>query len=74
VSAMTKRLVLATMVVVLVFGIATLMMPTDAFAKGKPHKPPKCKWCPQTIEIGDVVCTLDACGFDCVYSCPLPFP
>lgn len=35
------------------------------------RKPPKpCPNCPSTIVIGGKVCTLEACGFDCVYTCP----
>ncbi len=73
-TTMGRKLILTALVFVLVFGIATLMLPTDTFAKGKPPKPPTCPWCPETIVIGDVVCTLEACGFDCVYSCPFPLP
>jgi hypothetical protein len=34
-------------------------------------KPKPCPNCPSTIVIGGKVCTLEACGFDCVYTCPL---
>ena len=62
-------------------GTATFMIMGDtctrhcgfcSVAKGKP-KPPPCD-CPETIELpnGDV-CVLVACGFDCVYVCPLPW-
>lgn len=61
-----RKIVIVLVVLALVTGVA-------AMAKGKPSKPPECPWCPPTIEMGDVVCTLDACGFDCVYTCPLPF-
>ena len=42
-----------------------------ALAKGKPGGN-KCPNCPSTIEVGGITCTLEACGFDCVYSCPFP--
>lgn len=69
-----RKLGMLALVLVLVVGFAALMMTPDAYAKGKKPKPPACPYCPETIVIGDMVCTLDACGFDCVYSCPLPFP
>ena len=54
-----------------IFGIYLLLTPTSTFAKGKP-KPPPCD-CPETIELPNgTVCTLEACGFDCVYVCPFP--
>jgi len=56
----------------LVAGVCLLVAPSAALAKGKP-KPPPCP-CPETIELPDgTVCVLEACGDDCVYSCPLPF-
>lgn len=70
-SALIKKVMTIGVVLTLVFGIATLMVMPDTQAKGKPDK--TCKWCPETIEVGGVVCTLEACGFDCVYSCPFPF-
>ena len=44
------------------------LLATDAYAR----KPPKCTTCSQTITLPDGrVCTLVACGSDCVYQCPL---
>ena len=41
--------------------------------KGKKPKPTPCQ-CAETIELPDgTVCTLEDCGSDCVYACPLPF-
>ena len=73
-NTLAKKLVLLTLVLALVLGAAALLMPTDTYAKGKPPKPSQCPWCPETIMIGGVVCTLEACGSDCVYSCPFPGP
>ena len=41
---------------------------SGAVGAGKPPKP--CPNCPSTIVVGGKVCTLAACGFDCVYTCP----
>ena len=60
------------LIAVLVVGLCALLMPSAAFAKGKPQPPP-CP-CPDTIELPDgTVCVLVSCGFDCVYECPFPF-
>jgi hypothetical protein len=48
--------------------LAALLAP-DAVAK---PKPPSCLNCAATIQVGGITCTLSACGFDCVYTCPLP--
>lgn len=73
-NSLTKRIVTAVLVLALAMGVTALLTPSDAYAKGKPPKPPKCKWCDPTITLPDgTVCTLEACGFDCVYTCPLPF-
>jgi hypothetical protein len=48
--------------------LAALLAPA---AVAKP-KPPSCSNCPATIQVGGITCTLAACGFDCVYACPLP--
>lgn len=69
-----KRFVLSALVIALVFGVSALMTSTDTVAKGKPNKPPKCENCPPTITLPDgTVCTLDFCGSDCGYTCPMPF-
>lgn len=40
---------------------------------GGPPGGGSCNNCPEEIDLGNgLVCTLDACGSDCVYSCPLP--
>lgn len=50
------------------FAVATLSS-SNAFAG---HKPPRCPNCAPTITLPDGrVCTLSACGSDCVYTCPL---
>lgn len=62
------RLALAAAVAALFAAFLVVFAPVDAFA-GK--KPPKCTNCPQTITLPDGrVCTLSACGSDCVYTCP----
>ena len=63
------RFAVATFAVAaLAAGIAALSA-TDAYASRKPPKP--CPNCAPTITLPDGrVCTLDACGFDCVYTCP----
>jgi hypothetical protein len=48
--------------------VGALMAPV---ALAKP-KPPSCPTCPSTITVGGITCTLSACGFDCVYTCPFP--
>jgi len=59
---------LAVLLLVLVVGLLAV---TLAMGRGRP-RPPRCD-CPETITLpnGDV-CTLSACGSDCVYTCPLP--
>lgn len=73
-SEFMKKIVTTVLVLAMVAGITALMTSSDTLAKGKPPKPPKCPWCSPTIDLGGVTCTLEACGFDCVYNCPLPFP
>ncbi|UCC29512.1 MAG: hypothetical protein JSU86_15075 [Phycisphaerales bacterium] len=72
---MTRRMkIVGTLaaIAVLVVSVCVLVAPDAALAKGKP-KPPPCP-CPETIELPDgTVCVLEACGFDCVYTCPFPF-
>jgi hypothetical protein len=58
------RLLTALAVLALAFTSGGIVM-----AGKKPPKP--CPNCPSTIVIGGKVCTLEACGFDCVYTCPL---
>jgi|GEM_PF-3298659 len=61
------------LVALMAVAFCAIVAPTTAMAKGKP-KPPPCD-CPETIDLGNgIICTLVDCGFDCVYSCPLPFP
>ena len=51
------------------FAVASLAS-APALAGKKPPKP--CPNCAPTITLPDGrVCTLSACGFDCVYTCPL---
>jgi len=54
------------------FGFVALATPEPAFAgkggKGGPPPPPPCG-CAEVIVIGDLVCVLEDCGFDCVYAC-----
>jgi hypothetical protein len=73
-NALVRKIVTTALVLALVAGITALMTSPDTNAKGKKPKPDPCPWCDDTIIIGGMECTLDACGFDCVYSCPLPFP
>lgn len=64
---MTKRI----LVVFLVLAVVAVLAASIAVGKGKPQ-PPSCD-CPETITLPNgSVCTLEACGFDCVYVCPLP--
>ena len=66
----------------LAFGAYAIFVPGAAIAgkgggggngKGGGNQPPACG-CAEVIVLPDgTVCTLDACGSDCVYSCPLPF-
>ena len=59
------------LVVLLVIGLCAVLSPDSAMAK-KPQPPP-CP-CPDPLVLPDgTVCELEACGFDCVYSCPFPF-
>ncbi len=60
--------------VAVVFGLVLLagaiagVLSTSAYSK--PPKP-KCPNCAPTITLPDGrVCTLEACGSDCVYTCP----
>lgn len=48
--------------------VLALTLTSGGIAAKKPPKP--CPNCPSTIVIGGKVCTLEACGFDCVYTCP----
>lgn len=51
-----------------VMTLSGLLAATTATAK-PPKKP--CTNCPQVITLPDGrVCTLEACGYDCVYLCP----
>lgn len=70
--AYVRKLIVGSLVVALLVGAGVLLTPSDAWAKGKPPKGPRCTTCSPTIEIGGVVCTLEDCGFDCVYTCPFP--
>ena len=63
-----RRLLALALVIALVVGVAALFVPSDTLAKGKPKPPP----CPCAPTIG--LCVLEACGSDCVYVCPFPFP
>ena len=72
-NALTKRILMSVLLLVMVLGIAALATTTDTFAKGKPGA--KCPWGPSTITLPDgTVCTLESCGSDCVYNCPIPVP
>jgi hypothetical protein len=62
-----RRLVLGLVAAAIVLGAASLLAPPTS-AKGP--KPPSCPNCPSTIVVGGRVCTLSACGSDCVYTCP----
>jgi hypothetical protein len=67
-----RMLGMVALVCVVVVGLSLVMTSGDALAKGKPQPPP-CP-CPETIELpGGIVCVLESCGSDCVYTCPLPF-
>ena len=63
----------------LAVGAYALFAPGTAVAgkgggKGGGGTPPACG-CAETIVLPDgTVCTLEDCGLDCVYSCPLPQP
>ena len=64
---MRKRATLLTLTAILFAGALLAIAP--AYAK-KPPKP--CTTCAPTITLPDGrVCTLSACGSDCVYTCPL---
>ena len=65
---MARRLVLALSLCASLLAVAALTSPA---AVAKP-KPPSCPNCPPTIQVGGITCTLSACGFDCVYTCPFP--
>ena len=68
-SNLVKRIVLVALTAVVGVGLAAVVASSDAWAGKKPPKP--CS-CPQTITLPDGrVCTLAACGSDCVYTCPL---
>ena len=57
----------------IIIGLCMLVSPGSVIAKGGPPQPPDCP-CPETIELpGGIVCVLESCGFDCVYTCPFPF-
>jgi len=63
---MRKKAILLTLTAVAL--AATLLTIAPAYAK----RPPKCDTCAPTITLPDGrVCTLSACGSDCVYTCPL---
>ena len=66
---MLRRAVMLVSASALVLGAATLLGSTTE-ARGP--KPPRCTTCAPTIQVGGVTCTLEACGFDCVYTCPFP--
>ncbi len=71
-GTLVRRFVAPLLILALALGIAALMTPTETFAKGKPAK---CPWCQPTITLPDgTVCTLETCGSDCVYRCPIPTP
>ena len=63
-----KKLVSVVLIAIIALGVAALVVPTDAWAK---RPPAPCTTCAPTITLGDGrVCTLVACGSDCVYQCP----
>lgn len=66
---LVSRLAVVAAALLMLAGIFVAFVPTDTLAGGK--KPPKCTNCPPTITLPDGrVCTLTACGSDCVYQCP----
>lgn len=68
---MKRTVRIATLSLVLAAGLlggAAVLAPIEA----GPKKPKPCTNCPPTIEVGGVTCTLEACGSDCVYTCPFP--
>jgi hypothetical protein len=63
------KLTLFTLATIGLFS-AVIALTTSAALAAKKPKP--CPTCAPTITLPDGrVCTLDACGFDCVYTCPL---
>ena len=62
-----RRFVVGLAAAAIVFGAASVLAPPTP---AKPPKPPSCPNCPSTIVVGGRTCTLTACGFDCVYTCP----
>ena len=65
---MIRRAAVAVSAAAFLLAVAALVAPATV---AKP-KPPSCPNCPATIQVGSVTCTLAACGFDCVYTCPFP--
>ena len=64
------RIGLATFALAVTAFALSALSSTSAEAGRKPPKP--CPTCAPTLTLPDGrVCTLEACGFDCVYSCPL---
>ncbi len=66
-----KKIVTTALFGAIAFGFFAIATPEPAFAgkgKPKPPPPPACG-CAEVIVIGDIVCVLEDCGFDCVYVC-----
>lgn len=65
----TFRIVLAAFTLTVAATAVAALFSTPVQAGKKPPKP--CPTCAPTITLPDGrVCTLEACGFDCVYTCP----
>ena len=65
---MIRRIAAAVSAAAFLMAVAALLAPS---ALAKPKRPP-CTTCPATIQVGNLTCTLSACGSDCVYTCPFP--
>ena len=69
----TRRSIVGAVTVLVMVALALGMLVTPGEVLAKKPAPPPCP-CPETIDLGNgIVCVLEACGFDCVYTCPLPF-